>query len=954
MSSNRVTTKGSLATLSPTVEESAMFPLNSQLLGPEPGDLVTGIPSVSAIDIVAAMQEPHQYPAISSARQSKTAVELGADDIFQDGPPAKDGREHRNTKSSKGSSFSFVSRIAKLSQDVTKLGDHGWPSSAREGQDHVTGSFGERTEREIRASELDPSNSAGSEQKALTLGKTTIKHISRGTWASGKRVARSNHAQRKSLISRAKSLNSLGDEHTGHDSAGHAGSSPRKSMDSVREDRSGSKTRSQDALVATENATARFVHPFSTENQVLADSTKLVLTPNNSGMGMERAKLERTSNILPVQNQGHEYRTEDANTSREELAWKDPPCISTRPSVSTMKSSADSTPHQEVQLPYGVGSGKVDSKGGRPEQREFQDRSCQSLTSSQETALRYYLGAVEPEVSSVGAKTRGRTKPEGGGGSPREEKWLRKSETEGLLFRGIRIVQDVVSAVSLPEQDCFNRHRSHSPTPGGKAGTPVQVVGSPKTLGSISGVSIAHPDGAKAAGRGVKAMAALFEHSNKDSASVPTPTRHFRSTGDLKSAGVVSGYTMNGSPSRRETWSSREVPSDPMESPKGTSIAASLKSVDDSRLPRDMHRPKSQEKVELPTTSKLAEDIGYGQVMVASGADSGVGGAQPSPRGRAREKDRTSNRSEKFAGVILKHRDQSRTREELPPRTAVMDQERDIIPPSLGRMTPHQEEPEVARHINFSRPPSSTMLRKDTPSLEALSDMQANASPGPSGSTSVLHAQIRNLQRQLDARNEAVKQLRRQLETKANLDLGTLSEQLRQSKRECRMWRERAEAAERRVAVFERFTAKIRKLKERGNEEEGGTMLPITARIVKVPEEENPCLELMEVCARRTSHRSSSTHTEDEVFVRERIRKSFQVMDGGASSSHELGSDQEDGEGGESESEEEENREEEEKEKGKKKGWLGTGELPSAAVSVWMATQELLEHEDMRSWLAKP
>ena len=242
------------------------------------------------------------------------------------------------------------------------------------------------------------------------------------------------------------------------------------------------------------------------------------------------------------------------------------------------------------------------------------------------------------------------------------------------------------------------------------------------------------------------------------------------------------------------------------------------------------------------------------------------------------------------------------------------------------------------------------MLRKDTPSLEALSDMQANASPGPPGSTSVLHAQIRNLQRQLDSRNEEVKQLGRQLETKGNLDLGTLSEQLRQSKRECRMWRERAEAAERRVAVFERFTAKIRKLKERGNEEEGGIMLPVTARMVKVPEEDDPCLELMEACARQTSQRSSSTHTEDEAFVHERIRKSFQVMDGGASSSHELGSDQEEGEGGESESEEEDQGREEVKRNGR----AGIGELPSTAVSVWMATQELLEHEDMRSWLAKP
>jgi hypothetical protein len=41
-----------------------------------------------------------------------------------------------------------------------------------------------------------------------------------------------------------------------------------------------------------------------------------------------------------------------------------------------------------------------------------------------------------------------------------------------------------------------------------------------------------------------------------------------------------------------------------------------------------------------------------------------------------------------------------------------------------------------------------------------------------------------------------------------------LSEQLREAKREVVMWRERAEAAERRVKVFERFTARLRGIRE--------------------------------------------------------------------------------------------------------------------------------------------
>ncbi|KAI3550298.1 hypothetical protein CSPX01_01896 [Colletotrichum filicis] len=73
----------------------------------------------------------------------------------------------------------------------------------------------------------------------------------------------------------------------------------------------------------------------------------------------------------------------------------------------------------------------------------------------------------------------------------------------------------------------------------------------------------------------------------------------------------------------------------------------------------------------------------------------------------------------------------------------------------------------------------------------------------------MLHAQIRSLQRQLDVRNDENASLRRQLETRDNLDIGTLSEQLRVSKRECAMWKSRAEAAEKRVSVLEHFTRKL-------------------------------------------------------------------------------------------------------------------------------------------------
>ncbi|CAG9940631.1 unnamed protein product [Clonostachys rosea f. rosea IK726] len=75
------------------------------------------------------------------------------------------------------------------------------------------------------------------------------------------------------------------------------------------------------------------------------------------------------------------------------------------------------------------------------------------------------------------------------------------------------------------------------------------------------------------------------------------------------------------------------------------------------------------------------------------------------------------------------------------------------------------------------------------------------------GSTSLLHSQIRSLQRQLQAKVEESSQLRRQLEAQENFDL-------REAKRELQMWKERAEAAERRVKVFEKFTSKLKGIRQ--------------------------------------------------------------------------------------------------------------------------------------------
>ncbi|KAF7560495.1 hypothetical protein G7046_g3638 [Stylonectria norvegica] len=155
-------------------------------------------------------------------------------------------------------------------------------------------------------------------------------------------------------------------------------------------------------------------------------------------------------------------------------------------------------------------------------------------------------------------------------------------------------------------------------------------------------------------------------------------------------------------------------------------------------------------------------------------------------------------------------------RSNIPPRKLLPeDAEEPSLrsPPSLGTMVPHPEQPPIAQYLNLIRPSSSASNIRQDP--EFLGLLAHTPTPRPS-STTLLHAQIRNLQRQLDSKTEESVQLRRQLEAQedAGTEVGTLSQQLREAKREAQMWRERAEAAERRVKVFERFTARLRGIRE--------------------------------------------------------------------------------------------------------------------------------------------
>ncbi|KAJ9142558.1 hypothetical protein NKR19_g7175 [Coniochaeta hoffmannii] len=128
-----------------------------------------------------------------------------------------------------------------------------------------------------------------------------------------------------------------------------------------------------------------------------------------------------------------------------------------------------------------------------------------------------------------------------------------------------------------------------------------------------------------------------------------------------------------------------------------------------------------------------------------------------------------------------------------------------------GRMTPYQFPPPVASHLSRRLPPRSA-----TPSMETFPAAATTPSGGAGSSNAALYSQVVALQRQLAARSEEVAHLGRQLEAVGEGGgAGALSERLRRVEREVGMWSERALAAERRVVVFERFLARVRRLRER-------------------------------------------------------------------------------------------------------------------------------------------
>lgn len=120
--------------------------------------------------------------------------------------------------------------------------------------------------------------------------------------------------------------------------------------------------------------------------------------------------------------------------------------------------------------------------------------------------------------------------------------------------------------------------------------------------------------------------------------------------------------------------------------------------------------------------------------------------------------------------------------------------------PSVGTVLPRPVEPPVDQHVPFVRPPSTPRRLAGDRDIFRVTTPSGNAA---------LYEQIRKLQKQLEAAADELAHYKRQVESRGNLqDLGTLSEQLRESKREAKSWRARAELAERRLVMLEGLKGK--------------------------------------------------------------------------------------------------------------------------------------------------
>ncbi|KAG4436805.1 hypothetical protein IFR05_007695 [Cadophora sp. M221] len=171
----------------------------------------------------------------------------------------------------------------------------------------------------------------------------------------------------------------------------------------------------------------------------------------------------------------------------------------------------------------------------------------------------------------------------------------------------------------------------------------------------------------------------------------------------------------------------------------------------------------------------------------------------------------------------------------------------------IGRVLPRPDPVPVAHHLQLARPPTTNPADGANAALPSADQI---TSPPPGRSSSLLYNQVRNLQRQLSDKIEEIQHLKQQLSARGNLDIGTLSEELRETKRDLQTWRARAEVAEKQLEI-----------------------------LIKMPSRSNSLKHTHSTSSRRSDHqnRSSVDSRKEEGTMADRIRKALHGMDGAGS-----------------------------------------------------------------------
>ncbi len=182
------------------------------------------------------------------------------------------------------------------------------------------------------------------------------------------------------------------------------------------------------------------------------------------------------------------------------------------------------------------------------------------------------------------------------------------------------------------------------------------------------------------------------------------------------------------------------------------------------------------------------------------------------------------------------------------------------LPITLGSAEDELNRPKTSHSLAEK----ASFVHPDSPFKDvftASSPINPTVSPSlPGRSNSVLYAQIRILQKQLAAKTEEVRQLRKQVKARSSLDIGILSEQLREAKKEIQHWKSRVEIAEKQVELF--------------------TKLPLR------PKSRQPSGELSAKSSQRVFERSNTEgarYPGEAAEMAARIRKALHGMDGAGS-----------------------------------------------------------------------